>query len=366
MASKSELLNKVEQILLNKYNKKGFISEDEIIDTCIDYDLDVIDIDSLCDKLLNGKVLVNDSISNNHIDFSVEDDFVDRSHIDYDEFYRLILKEHPEMEYLIENIKSVLPPQSREWQNLLPQAQNGNQYARDRLITMYARTVLKNAYTYAKSNYCDFEDCFQDGIIGLISAIEKYDLSSSDSFVGYYSFWAYQAMSRYEFPICTSVRYPVHIRDKFINIFKEATCYLEEDNDIERAIQEAFSDQELMKYEIDRDLLESLLPPIEFGSLFEEDNILDDKFISENSVEKIIEDNALVEEVKLALGVLKIREQQVIRARYGFEDGESKTLEEVGNKYGVTRERIRQIEAKALKKLQSYTIAKKLRVFYEK
>ena len=116
--------------------------------------------------------------------------------INYDDVFRKIEIEYPSCKYLIEQLKSILPPQHKEWRTLIKEAKSGNSFAYERLILMYLRTILKRAYDFSKTYYCDFEDCFQNAVIGFINAINKYDVTSPDSFVSYFQLWLVQLFLR--------------------------------------------------------------------------------------------------------------------------------------------------------------------------
>lgn len=339
----------VENILKTEYEKKGFLSEDDIIDICIDHDLDLVEIDGLVDKLLNSKIIVKDTNVVNQKDSN--DSYVDRSHLDYDALLGEIKKEYPNCSNLIDRILDILPPQSKEWQTLIGQAQNGNQYARERMILMYIRTVMKQAYYFSKNYYCDFEDAFQNGVIGLMNAIEKYDVTSPDKFSAYFTLWVMQNMQRENSLKGTITRYPVHYKDQLNVLITEATKYLEDDN-WEEAInflddlfilESGISDLEIEKY---------VMPYVDYPEELEAENVIDEYV-----------DSTLNELIRNCLSILKDREREVLELRYGLNDGQMRTLEEVGSLMDVTRERIRQIEAKGIRRLRASKKVEELQVY---
>lgn len=183
MDNSSDKKQLVERILQTEYEKKGFLLEDDIIDICIEHDLDLVEIDNLCDKLLHQKMIVKDAETKKDVNDTVS--YVDRSHLDYDVLLGKIKWEYPNCAAIIDEILDILPPQSKEWQTIITEAKNGNSYAKDRMVKMYLRTVMKQAYYNSKDNYCDFEEAFQNGVIGLINAIDKYDVTSPDLFPSY-------------------------------------------------------------------------------------------------------------------------------------------------------------------------------------
>lgn len=339
MCNSSDKKQLVEKILQTEYAKKGFLLEDDIIDICIEQDLDLVEIDNLCDKLLNQKMIVKDTETQRVINDS--ESYVDRSHLDYDALLGEIKSAYPNCAVIIDEILGILPPQSKEWQTIFSEAKSGNDYARDRLVLMYLRTVMKQAYYYSKDNYCDFEEAFQNGVIGLMTAIDKYDVTSPDLFSSYFPLWVRQYMQREGTIKGTIMRYPAHYRDQLNIIVSDACSIIEEDN-FEDAVglvskkarlQSGLSDEEINKY---------ILPYLE----------IPDELEAEDKIEEFMQ-STMKEIVADILDNLKDRERQVLELRYGFKDNQEHTLEEVGNIFHVTRERIRQIETKALRKINA-------------
>lgn len=339
MCNSSDKKQLVEKILQTEYAKKGFLLEDDIIDICIEQDLDLVEIDNLCDKLLNQKMIVKDTETQRVINDS--ESYVDRSHLDYDALLGEIKSAYPNCAVIIDEILGILPPQSKEWQTIISEAKSGNDYARDRLVLMYLRTVMKQAYYYSKDNYCDFEEAFQNGVIGLMTAIDKYDVTSPDLFSSYFPLWVRQYMQREGTIKGTIMRYPAHYRDQLNIIVSDACSIIEEDN-FEDAVglvskkarlQSGLSDEEINKY---------ILPYLE----------IPDELEAEDKIEEFMQ-STMKEIVADILDNLKDRERQVLELRYGFKDNQEYTLEEVGNIFHVTRERIRQIETKALRKINA-------------
>lgn len=347
MDNSSDKKQLVERILQTEYGKKGFLLEDEIIDTCIEHDLDLVEIDNLCDKLLHQKMIVKDAETEKNINDA--ESYVDRSHLDYDELLGNIKQEYPNCAVIIDSILDILPPQSKEWQTIITEAKNGNNYAKDRMIKMYLRTVMKQAYYYSKDNYCDFEEAFQNGVIGLINAIEKYDVTSPDVFPSYFPLWVRQYMWRGGTIRGTIFRYPAHYRDQLNIIVSDASSIIEDDNFEEAVslvtdkakVQSGLSDEEIIKY---------ILPYLE----------VPDDLEAEDGIEFMLQ-GTMKEIVAQALGTLKCKERYVLELRYGLEDNQERTLEEIGGILNVTRERVRQIEAKTLRKLRHFAQSRKLK-----
>lgn len=343
----SDILQVTEKILLSTYESKGFLTEDEVLDICIDNDLDLIQIDAMCERLMSKKLIIRDEVTQMQ-----EDDIVDRSQFDYEALYRTIHNEYPGCDVLLNEIQNIMPPQTREWNNLIGQAQNGNDFAKERLISMYLRTVLKQSYDFSKTNYCDFEEAFQYGVIGLITAIDKYDITSPDTFVSYFPLWVRQSMQRYCEIKGTMYRFPAHYKDKLYKITSELTAYLEEDN-IESAL-DCLPAEFVSSIENYEEESCNVMPYIELSEELED--TIDYTLLVEYWEMQRVVDNIL--------NILNERERGVIERRFGLNRYNEMTLEEVGSIFNVTRERIRQIEAKALKKLSHPTRIKKLKGIY--
>lgn len=330
-----------EQKILEKYHKNGVITEDEIMDICFDYDLEITEIDAVCNRIFSKKVIVSDYGTKEQN--GSDQEYADHGHIDYEEFYNQIENEYPNMTAFIEQIRIIPPPQSREWRTLLPQAQNGNQYAKERIIKMYTRSVLRQAYTFSKMYNVDYEEAFQNGMLGLFSAIRKFDITRPDSFAAYYGLWVMQTMRRYSLPKTFICNYPVHFKEY---IFKKM--------DIVREELDEDSFESAMEYNALEKVTNYITSTNDLPDTFSYDELLEDTITTEDTGYDI--DDELTKEMQIEiitefLNHIKEREKQVICMRYGLYDGIERTLDEVGNVMGVTRERIRQIEKKALSKL---------------
>ncbi len=135
--------------LFNIYKEKGFVTEDIVFDTLIAHNLSLDEVDATCETLLlKGIIIRNDALSQDE-----DDNFYDRSQIDYEAVFSEVVVIDKTMSPFIEEVRQIRPPQAREWQNLIVQAQNGNDFARERIITMYLRVVVRIAlWHYKKYN----------------------------------------------------------------------------------------------------------------------------------------------------------------------------------------------------------------------
>ncbi|MGN0384385.1 MAG: sigma-70 family RNA polymerase sigma factor [Lachnospiraceae bacterium] len=247
--------------------------------------------------------------------------------------------------------------------------QQGNLQAMQDLCVKNQRLVDKYAAAYSKKyrHHLDFEDLKQVGFMGLIKAAQKFDIKLGYSFSTYAVWWIKQAISREIMDNGFAIRIPVHMMERINKIAamenKFTDCIHEE------CIQK-IADEMGMSEEAVRECMILKTNILTYSSLNasvgeEEDSELGDFIPSKDvqSVEDIVTSRELRRCLDEVLETLKDRERQVLRMRFGLDDGKPRTLEYVGQKFGVTRERIRQIEAKALRKMRHPTKSKKLKGF---
>ena len=267
------------------------------------------------------------------------------------------------------------------------QVQEGNLYARERVIQMHLRIALQRVETYDT----EIADTLQEACLGLIMAVDRYDPDSSGPFGSYASLWILQNIGRAQATQRPAVYYPVHKKEGYFTMYpilKENGCLNSDiwtDKDVRRLIQDRLGcgvDQaediikQSMPIESLDDVYEMVLKNIEkeekpyaYENIVggEQENILQsissDIFYQNDDRYEEIAQRALREIIENLMDDLKYREREVLKARFGFEDGDEKSLEEVGQIFGVTRERIRQIESKALRKLGNPTRSRKLKDF---
>ena len=251
--------------------------------------------------------------------------------------------------------------------------QQGNEQAKQDLCVKNRALVDKYAWAYGKKylTKLSFDDLEQAGMIGLIKAAERYDLKLGYAFSTYATWWIRQTVVREIYDTGFLIRLPVHMMEKVNKITNLESKYAGEGNNHIECVNLISKELDIppeyveycMSLKINYLSTSSLNSPVgedEASELME--------FVpvdNEETVEDIVMFGDLRETLNDVLGTLTAREEKVLRLRFGLDDGRARTLEEVGKEFHVTRERIRQIEAKALRKLRHPSRMKKLRPYKE-
>ena len=356
--------------LIEKGKATGKITTQEIDEAISGSNLDMSDFVNLSTKLEDLGIHIEDNIDSLDIDDEMEVDMDDSSHrmsatdagiVDdnsatIDDPVKVYLKD-------IGNFPLLSPEEEIE---LAIRIQNNDKRAKEKLTQANLRLVVSIAKRYVGRGM-QFLDLIQEGNLGLIKAVDKFDYTKGFKFSTYATWWIRQAITRAIADQARTIRIPVHMVET-INKVKKTNSQLLHKNGRDPSAEE-IADVLDMPVEKVREILRVAQEPVSLETPIgeEEDSHLGD-FIPDDDAPAPADAasaSLLKEELTKVLKTLTPREEKVLSLRFGLEDGHSHTLEEVGKEFNVTRERIRQIEAKALRKLRHPTRSKKLKDYIE-
>ena len=255
---------------------------------------------------------------------------------------------------------------AEEEKNLAMRMENGDMDAKKRLAEANLRLVVSIAKRYVGRGML-FLDLIQEGNLGLIKAVEKFDYRKGYKFSTYATWWIRQAITRAIADQARTIRIPVHMVETINKLIRVQRQLLQEKG--REPYPEEIAEKMNLPVERVREIQKISQEPVSLETPIgeEEDSHLGD-FIQDDNVPVPAEAAAftlLKEQLVEVLGTLTEREQRVLRLRFGLDDGRARTLEEVGKEFNVTRERIRQIEAKALRKLRHPSRSRKLKDYLD-
>ncbi len=356
---------KLKELLAIAKKKKNVLEYQEISDFFNDMELDAEKFEKILDFLEQNNIdvlRITDDDDDNII-LSDEDD-VDVEQIDLSVPDGVSI-EDPVRMYLKE-IGKVPLLSAEEEIDLAKRMELGDEEAKKRLAEANLRLVVSIAKRYVGRGML-FLDLIQEGNLGLIKAVEKFDYRKGYKFSTYATWWIRQAITRAIADQARTIRIPVHMVETINKLIRVSRQLLQE---LGREPQpEEIAEEMNMPVERVREILKISQEPVSLETPIgeEEDSHLGD-FIQDDNVPVPAEAAAftlLKEQLVEVLGTLTEREQKVLRLRFGLDDGRARTLEEVGKEFNVTRERIRQIEAKALRKLRHPSRSRKLKDFLD-
>lgn len=369
-------LEEAQQLLFDKAKAKGSINYKEIIDALQSFELTVEALDSFYDLLAQHNIDIIDDLPVDDDDTDSDDD--DDSGSDDETPKKVGISDaaaaaaadgvtvnDPVRMYLKEIGKIPLLT-SEEEVELAKMIEENSEEARRRLAEANLRLVVSIAKKYVGRGML-FLDLIQEGNLGLIKAVEKFDYRKGYKFSTYATWWIRQAITRAIADQARTIRIPVHMVEtinKLIRISRQLVQELGREPLPEEIAQEMNISEERV-----REILKIAQEPVSLETpIGEEDDSHLGDFIEDQEAQAPADAAAfelLKEQLEDVLDTLSAREEKVLRLRFGLDDGRSRTLEEVGQFFGVTRERIRQIEAKALRKLRHPMRSKRLRDYLE-
>ena len=359
---------KIKTLLAMAKKKKNVLEYQEISDHFADLHLEEEQMDEILDALEKSGIDVlritdDDDIPDEELLLSDEDE-VDMENLDLS-IPDGISIEDPVRMYLKEIGKVPLLSAEEEFE-LAKRMEDGDQEAKKRLAEANLRLVVSIAKRYVGRGML-FLDLIQEGNLGLIKAVEKFDYRKGYKFSTYATWWIRQAITRAIADQARTIRIPVHMVETINKLIRVSRQLLQELG--REPTPEEISEEMGMPVDRVREILKISQEPVSLETPIgeEEDSHLGD-FIQDDNVPVPAEAASftlLREQLVEVLGTLTEREQKVLRLRFGLDDGRARTLEEVGKEFNVTRERIRQIEAKALRKLRHPSRSRKLKDYLD-
>ncbi|ERG68434.1 MULTISPECIES: RNA polymerase sigma factor RpoD [Exiguobacterium] len=359
---KEDLFNAIEELeKLGK--KKGVVSMQEIQDRLSHFEVDSDFIDNFIEDLEGKDIRVTeDAADAEETPSKKEDEEVDLNDlsvppgIKINDPVRMYLKEIGRVDLL----------SAKDETELAKRIEQGDEEAKKRLAEANLRLVVSIAKRYVGRGML-FLDLIQEGNMGLIKAVEKFDYMKGFKFSTYATWWIRQAITRAIADQARTIRIPVHMVET-INKLIRVQRQLLQDLGREPSPEEIAKEMELTPEKV-REILKIAQEPVSLETpIGEEDDSHLGDFIEDQDAmapQDAAAYELLKEQLEDVLDTLTDREENVLRLRFGLDDGRTRTLEEVGKVFGVTRERIRQIEAKALRKLRHPSRSKRLKDFLD-
>ena len=347
--------------------KKGKLSQSDLDDMLEEMDFDVDQIDKIYEELEDHGININDNLPDEEM-AAIENEVarfsgaeametaLEQEGISIDDPVRLYLKEIGKVPLLTNDREKVLA------EKMLV----GDEDAKKELVEANLRLVVSIAKRYVGRGMY-FLDLIQEGNLGLMKAVDKFDYTKGYKFSTYATWWIRQAITRAIADQARTIRIPVHMVETIHKVSSYSRQMLQELG--REATADEIGEKMGMSAEKVREIMKIAQDPVSLETPIgeEEDSHLGD-FIPDDDTPSPAEatsTNILREELERQLHTLTPREEHVIKLRFGLYDGRTRTLEEVGKEFDITRERIRQIEAKALRKLRHPSRARHLKGFME-
>ncbi|MFW6022762.1 MAG: RNA polymerase sigma factor RpoD [Halanaerobiaceae bacterium] len=343
--------------LIEKGNEEGVLTYEEIMDALEEVELEPEDIEKIYELFNEMNIDIkeekeedDDDEAEENLDISIPDG------VGIDDPVRMYLKEIGKVPLLTAN----------EEVELSQRMEKGEEAAKRQLIEANLRLVVSIAKKYVGRGML-FLDLIQEGNMGLIKAVEKFDYTKGYKFSTYATWWIRQAITRSIADQARTIRIPVHMVETINKLIRVSRQLLQEIG--REPTPEEIGEEMDISAEKVREIMKIAQEPVSLETPIgeEEDSHLGDFIEDEDAPAPASAASFILlkEQLDDVLDTLTDREKRVLELRFGIEDGRSRTLEEVGKEFGVTRERIRQIEAKALRKLRHPSRSKKLKDYLD-
>ena len=355
--------------LIDLGSKKGFITFEELANSLKGLEIDSDTLDDLYNTFVSHDIKVvseSDVKDDGHGGKKVEDKEDEKELVLSEEEITKDVNINDPVRMYLKEIGRISLLTLEEEQNLSVRVADGDEEAKRLLAESNLRLVVSIAKRYVGRGLL-FLDLIQEGNIGLMKAVDKFDYDKGYKFSTYATWWIRQAITRALADQARTIRVPVHMVEtinKMTRIQRQLT------NELNREpTEEELAKKMGVSVDKVREVIKIGQEPVSLETPIgeEDDSHLGDFLKDESSLspEEYTENEILKEEIKEVLETLQPREQEVLELRFGLIDGTCHTLEDVGKRFNVTRERIRQIEAKALRKLRHPSRAKKLKDFLD-
>ncbi len=357
----------IKDLLIEKGKAKGTLSNSEIMEALEEVDYDLEQIERLYESLEGAGIEITGYLDNSEFQ-EIENEM---EHLESAEDMEKMLQQEglaiddPVRMYLKEIGTVQLLDAEREAE-LAQRMAEGDRDAKDELVKANLRLVVSIAKRYVGKGMF-FLDLIQEGNLGLMKAVDKFDYRKGYKFSTYATWWIRQAITRAIADQARTIRIPVHMVETIHKVSRVQRQFLQE-NGREPTAAEISAEINMPEEKV-REIMRISQDPVSLEMPIgeEEDSHLGDFIPDDNSPTPA--DSAsftmLKEQIDEVLATLTTREAQVLRLRFGLDDGKTRTLEEVGKVFNITRERIRQIEAKALRKLRHPSRSKRLKDYLD-